>query len=83
MSNPGGAPVKKESAPGGCTMGWFGILCLNINQMIGTGIFSTGGSLLSLLASPGLVLLFWVLGLIIAHIGLAVYLEFAHIFPNR
>lgn len=46
-------------------------------MMIGTGIFSTGGSLLSLLGSPGLVLLFWVLGLVIALSGLTVYTEFA------
>lgn len=83
MSNPGGAPVEQVSALGGRTLGWFGILCLNINMMIGTGIFSTGGSLLSLLGSPGLVLLFWVLGLAIALSGLTVYMEFAHIFPNR
>lgn len=52
-------------------------------MMIGTGIFSTGGSLLKSLGSPGLVLLFWVLGLLIALSGLAVYLEFTHIYPSR
>ncbi|ORY81204.1 high affinity methionine permease [Leucosporidium creatinivorum] len=77
------APTEAVSPLGSSNLNWFGILALNINMMIGTGIFSTGGSLLASLGSPGFVLLFWVLGLLIALSGLAVYLEFVHLFPGR
>ncbi len=36
----GGAPVESDS-PLGYHVGWVTIIFLNINQMIGTGIFST------------------------------------------
>ncbi|PBP18189.1 high affinity methionine permease [Diplocarpon rosae] len=51
--------------------------------MVGTGVFSTPGSILSGLGSVGLSLVYWVLGLIIAMAGLLVYLELASYFPNR
>lgn len=35
-----GAPVEQAS-PLGYHVGWFGILFLNVSQMVGTGIFST------------------------------------------
>jgi hypothetical protein len=44
-----GAPVESQS-PLGYHVGWAGIMFLNINQMIGTGIFSTR-TYLSLLAT--------------------------------
>ncbi|KAI5480141.1 High-affinity methionine permease [Pseudohyphozyma bogoriensis] len=82
-SNPGGAPTEATSALGGGNVGWFSVIFLQINMIIGTGIFSTSGSLLQSLGSPGIVLLFWVLGLVIALSALAVYLELVHIFPKR
>ncbi len=35
-----GAPVETQS-PLGYNVGWIGVIFLNVNQMIGTGIFST------------------------------------------
>ena len=35
-----GAPVEQIS-PLGYHVGWFGILFLNVSQMVGTGVFST------------------------------------------
>lgn len=35
-----GAPVEQVS-PLGYHVGWFGILFLNVSQMVGTGVFST------------------------------------------
>jgi hypothetical protein len=35
-----GAPVEQVS-PLGYHVGWFGIMFLNVSQMVGTGVFST------------------------------------------
>ncbi|KAF1955073.1 amino acid transporter [Byssothecium circinans] len=77
-----GAPVEQIS-PLGYHVGWFGILFLNVSQMIGTGVFSTPGSILKALDSVGLSLLYWVFGAIIAAATLVIYLEYASLFPNR
>ncbi|KAF2679848.1 amino acid transporter-like protein [Lentithecium fluviatile CBS 122367] len=77
-----GAPVEQIS-PLGYHIGWFGILFLNVSQMIGTGVFSTPGSILKALDSVGLSILYWVFGAIISAAALAVYLEYASLFPNR
>ncbi|KAF2638768.1 LAT family L-amino acid transporter [Massarina eburnea CBS 473.64] len=77
-----GAPVEQIS-PLGYHVGWFGILFLNVSQMVGTGVFSTPGSILKALDSVGLSLLYWVFGAIIAAATLAIYLEYASLFPNR
>ncbi|KAJ7716860.1 high affinity methionine permease [Mycena metata] len=81
-SNPGGAPTETVSALGR-HVGWFSVVFLNINNMIGTGVFSTPGSLLKGLGSPGLVLAFWLIGIVISYAGLALYLELASMFPKR
>ncbi|OBT62580.1 hypothetical protein VE03_07376 [Pseudogymnoascus sp. 23342-1-I1] len=77
-----GAPVEKES-PLGYEINWFTVIFLNIGQMIGTGVFSTPGSILSGLGSVGLSLFFWFIGLVIAFAGFSTYLELASYFPNR
>ncbi|OBT96141.2 hypothetical protein VE01_06943 [Pseudogymnoascus verrucosus] len=77
-----GAPVEKES-PLGYEINWFTVIFLNIGQMIGTGVFSTPGSILSGLGSVGLSLFFWFIGLLIAFAGFSTYLELASYFPNR
>ncbi|KAI0818091.1 high-affinity methionine permease [Xylaria sp. FL0064] len=77
-----GAPVESQS-PLGYHVGWATIIFLNINQMIGTGIFSTPGTILGATGSVGLALIYWVIGILLACAGLAVYLELASYFPNR
>ncbi|KLU91233.1 high-affinity methionine permease [Magnaporthiopsis poae ATCC 64411] len=77
-----GAPVETKS-PLGYHVGWMTIIFLNINQMIGTGIFSTPGSVLNRTGSPGLALIYWFIGTLMAAAGFAVYLELASYFPNR
>ncbi|KAF2822425.1 high-affinity methionine permease [Ophiobolus disseminans] len=77
-----GAPVEQVS-PLGYHVGWAGILFLNVSQMVGTGVFSTPGSILRALDSVGLSILYWVFGFIIAAASLAIYLEYASMFPNR
>ncbi|KAF4553350.1 Amino acid permease-like protein 7 [Elsinoe fawcettii] len=77
-----GAPVEQIS-PLGYHVGWAGILFLNVSQMVGTGVFSTPGSILRALDSVGLSILYWVFGFVIAAATLAIYLEYASLFPNR
>ncbi|KAL1952984.1 hypothetical protein VTO42DRAFT_3807 [Malbranchea cinnamomea] len=77
-----GAPVEQAS-PLGYHVGWFGILFLNVSQMVGTGVFSTPGNILKNLDSVGLSLIYWVIGAIIAAAALPIYLEYASLFPNR
>ncbi|EPE30545.1 hypothetical protein GLAREA_03512 [Glarea lozoyensis ATCC 20868] len=77
-----GAPVERES-PLGYEINWFTVIFLNIGQMIGTGVFSTPGSILKGLGSVGLSLFFWFIGLLVAVAGFSAYLELASYFPNR
>ncbi|KAG6864983.1 hypothetical protein C0991_005852 [Blastosporella zonata] len=77
-----GAPVEKIS-PLGYHVDSLSVIFLNISQMIGTGVFSTPGSILTAVGSVGLSLLFWVIGYVFAGASLAVYLEYASYFPHR
>ncbi|KIL58744.1 hypothetical protein M378DRAFT_188145 [Amanita muscaria Koide BX008] len=77
-----GAPTETIS-PLGYHVGAVTVVFLNISRMIGTGIFSTPGSILVGVGSPGLSLIFWVIGFIFAATYLCVYLEYASYFPNR
>jgi amino acid transporter len=77
-----GAPVESDS-PLGYHVSWVTVIFLNINQMIGTGIFSTPGSILGSTGSIGLSLIYWLIGFFMAVSGFAVYLELASYFPNR
>ncbi|TVY29172.1 High-affinity methionine permease [Lachnellula hyalina] len=77
-----GAPVENIS-PLGTHVGWLTTIFLNIGQMIGTGVFSTPGSILKGVGSVGLSMIFWAIGLLIAGSQLAVYTELASYFPNR
>ncbi|KAF4119673.1 Amino acid permease [Geosmithia morbida] len=77
-----GAPVEARS-PLGYHVNWLTIIFLNVNHMVGTGVFSTPGTILKLTGSVGLALVYWVIGLILAIAGLGVHMEFTSYFPNR
>ncbi|KAI1633051.1 amino acid permease-domain-containing protein [Biscogniauxia mediterranea] len=77
-----GAPVESKS-PLGYHVGWVTVIFLNVNQMIGTGIFSSPGTILSSTGSIGLALIYWAIGVLFATAGFCVYLELASYFPNR
>ncbi|RYP61398.1 hypothetical protein DL769_007721 [Monosporascus sp. CRB-8-3] len=77
-----GAPVESRS-PLGYHVGWLTVIFLNVNQMIGTGIFSTPGSILNSTGSVGLALIYWFIGFLMACSGVCVFLELAGYFPNR
>ncbi|KAH9481473.1 High-affinity methionine permease [Psilocybe cubensis] len=77
-----GAPVERIS-PLGYHVDALSVIFLNISKMIGTGVFSTPGAILSAVGSVGLSLIFWVIGYLFAGASLAVYLEYASYFPHR
>ncbi|KAI1495521.1 amino acid permease-domain-containing protein [Biscogniauxia marginata] len=77
-----GAPVETKS-PLGYHVGWVTVLFLNVNQMIGTGVFSSPGTILNRTGSIGLALIYWAIGVLLAIAGFCVYLELASYFPNR
>jgi amino acid transporter len=77
-----GAPVEVQS-PLGYHVNWLTVIFLNVNHMVGTGIFSTPATILRLTGSIGLALMFWVIGFILAIAGLSVHMEFTSYFPNR
>ncbi|KAM0351802.1 hypothetical protein ACHAPU_002314 [Fusarium lateritium] len=77
-----GAPVEQKS-PLGYNVGWLTVIFLNVNMMVGTGIFSTPASILNRAGSVGLALIIWFIGFIMAASGFSVYLELASYFPNR
>lgn len=77
-----GAPVETQS-PLGYHVNWLTIIFLNLNHMVGTGIFSTPATILRLTGSVGLALVYWVIGFLLAVAGLGVHMEFTSYFPNR
>ncbi|CAG9941801.1 unnamed protein product [Clonostachys rosea f. rosea IK726] len=77
-----GAPVETDS-PLGYEVGWFTVIFVNINMLIGTGIFSLPANILLRTGSIGLSLIFWFIGFLMAASGISLYLEFASYFPNR
>ncbi|KAF9005316.1 high-affinity methionine permease [Hymenopellis radicata] len=80
--NLGGAPIEDVS-PIGLDVGWWTAVFLNFSQMIGTGIFSTPGTILRQCGSLGLALIFWVIGFLLGAAGLSYYTELLALFPNR
>ncbi|KAG8969116.1 hypothetical protein FRC03_004431 [Tulasnella sp. 419] len=80
--NVGGAPIEDQS-PMGNQIGWWSIIFLNTSMMIGTGIFSTPGTILKQTGSVGLALVYWAIGLLLSFAGFAYYVELAAIFPDR
>ncbi|KAF4459611.1 amino acid permease [Fusarium albosuccineum] len=56
---------------------------LIFNRVIGTGIFATPSAILALTGSPGLSLIMWLVGAIIAGAGTAVYLEWGTGIPKN
>ncbi|KAJ5274111.1 high affinity methionine permease [Penicillium angulare] len=77
-----GAPVETNS-PLGYSVGFLAAFCLNINQMVGTGIFSTPATILSGVGSVGLSMIYWFIGYLLSESILSLYLEYASYFPSR
>ncbi|KAJ6788805.1 hypothetical protein PWT90_02808 [Aphanocladium album] len=56
---------------------------LIFNRIIGTGIFATPATILAQCGSVGLTLFIWVVGMLIAAAGTAVYMEFGTAMPRN
>lgn len=77
-----GAPTEAVS-PLGYNIGSLTVVCLTVSKIVGTGVFSTPGSILKGSGSVGLSFIFWVIGFFFAGASLSVYLEFSSYFPHR
>ncbi|QUC15992.1 uncharacterized protein UV8b_00233 [Ustilaginoidea virens] len=64
-------------------IGIFSAALLIFNRIIGTGIFATPASILALCGSVGLSLVVWVMGMLIAAAGTAVYMELGTGLPRN
>ncbi|KAL2213206.1 amino acid transporter [Sarocladium strictum] len=64
------------------TIGIFGAVSLIVNKIIGSGIFSTPATIFKLAGSPGMALMCWVIGGVIATAGTLVFLEFGTAIPR-
>ncbi|KAK4221989.1 high-affinity methionine permease [Podospora fimiseda] len=56
-------------------LGWFSVICLLYNRMIGSGIFNASAVIFYNTQSVGLGLLFWFFGALLALSGTATYIE--------
>ncbi|RMZ78328.1 hypothetical protein DV738_g3885, partial [Chaetothyriales sp. CBS 135597] len=74
----------EETAAGGLGrhLGVFSTTFLIIGRIIGTGIFSTPGSIVESVGSVGASLMLWVLGLVMSFAGLCIWLEFGCMIPR-
>lgn len=64
------------------TLGYFSLTNIVVGDMIGAGIFTTSGLLLAQLHQPGLLLLLWAIGGVIALCGALSYSELGARFPK-
>lgn len=74
--------VLPETSTLGRTLTWQSAYILVISRVIGSGIFATPGAILRSVGSPGLSLLLWIVGAIVAVCGLMVSLEFGSMLPR-
>ncbi|OHW96965.1 methionine permease, partial [Colletotrichum incanum] len=74
--------VLPETSTLGRTLTWQSAYILVISRVIGSGIFATPGAILRSVGSPGLSLLLWVVGAIVAACGLMISLEFGSMLPR-
>ncbi|KZP26305.1 high-affinity methionine permease [Athelia psychrophila] len=82
LENEGGAAVEIIS-PLGRNLGWTSAFFINVNQIIGTGIFATPATIFKALGSVGLTFIYWIIGIVVTLAGVAVYMELTSLFPNR
>ncbi|KAK5995127.1 Low-affinity methionine permease [Cladobotryum mycophilum] len=74
--------VLPETSILGRTLSWQSAYILVISRVIGSGIFAAPGAILKSVGSPGLSLLLWVAGAVIAACGLIISLEYGCMLPR-
>ncbi|KAJ5108112.1 hypothetical protein N7456_004787 [Penicillium angulare] len=78
-------PVYPDSLPGpayGKSLTWWSCYIIVVSRVIGSGIFSTPGSIATSAGSVGLTLLVWLFGTILSACGLAVSMEYGCMLPR-
>lgn len=74
--------VLPETATVGRRIGWTSAYILVISRVIGSGIFAMPGTVIQTVGSPGLSLLLWIVGSLVAWAGLAIDMEFGCMLPR-
>ncbi|KAG9793214.1 high affinity methionine permease, partial [Aureobasidium melanogenum] len=74
--------VLPETSTTGRTIGWGSAYVLVISRVIGSGIFAMPGTIVQNVGSPGLALVLWVIGALVAWAGLAIDMEYGCMLPR-
>lgn len=74
--------VIPETATGGRRIGWTSAYILVISRVIGSGIFAMPGVIIQTVGSPGLALVLWIIGALVAWAGLAIDMEYGCMLPR-
>lgn len=74
--------VLPESSTSGRNIGWGSAYVLVISRVIGSGIFAMPGTIVQNVGSPGLALVLWVIGAVVAWAGLVIDMEYGCMLPR-
>ncbi|EXJ95504.1 hypothetical protein A1O1_00626 [Capronia coronata CBS 617.96] len=74
--------VLPETSTAGRTIGWASAYVLVISRVIGSGIFAMPGTIVQNVGSPGLAMVLWVIGALVAWAGLAIDMEYGCMLPR-
>jgi amino acid transporter len=69
------APVARKE------LGWSSAYVLVVSRVIGSGIFATPGVIIQSVGSPGVSLILWIVGALVAVLGLVIDMEFGCMLP--
>ena len=76
------ADVLPETSALGRNLTWSSAYILTISRVLGSGIFATPGVIFASVGSPGLSLLLWIVGAVLAYFGLTIALEYGSMLPR-
>lgn len=74
--------VLPETSILGRNLSWNSAYIIVISRVIGSGIFATPGSIVKSVGSPGLSLILWFVGAVVAACGLSISLEYGCMLPR-
>src|ERR1700761_1960593 len=74
--------IIPETSTSGRNIGWGRPYVLVISRVIGSGIFAMPGAIVQNVGSPGLALVLWVIGALVAWAGLVIDMEYGCMLPR-
>ncbi|KKA27989.1 hypothetical protein TD95_003291 [Thielaviopsis punctulata] len=74
--------ILPETSATGRQLGWSDTYLLIMSRVFGSGIFATPGAIVRAVGSPGLALLLWLVGAVVAACGVAISLELGMMLPR-